>query len=140
MQLRVLKVKTLLNDAFKISTPFVPQGSDIQVAQDAGAFITGGEEVVKGILDHSIHHRSFDYCVATPDMMPVLSKLKVKLRKRFPNTKRGKGPFWIQAIANRSGGVGGGGGLSPCEYLCTCVPPPPKKKTHQMGVFFRHTA
>ncbi|XP_071506347.1 large ribosomal subunit protein uL1m-like [Diadema antillarum] len=76
------------------------EGTDVQVAKDAGAFMVGGEEVVEDLLAHRTHIRAFDFCVATPDMMSSLSKLKEKLRKRFPNSKRGSVSNNIPAMLN----------------------------------------
>ncbi|XP_054773096.2 large ribosomal subunit protein uL1m-like [Lytechinus pictus] len=74
--------------------------SDTQVALDSGSHMVGNADTVQDILDHRIHHRSFHYCVATPEMMPKLSKLKEKLRKRFPASKRGSVSNNIPAMLN----------------------------------------
>ena len=58
------------------------------MATDAGADIVGGEELVPKVLSKEV--KNFDFCVSTPDMMPELVPLKRLLRKRFPNSKRGK--------------------------------------------------
>ncbi|XP_038062258.1 39S ribosomal protein L1, mitochondrial-like [Patiria miniata] len=63
------------------------RGTDAQVAQDAGADIIGGEELVPKVLSKEV--RDFDFCVSSPDMMAELASLKRQLRKRFPNSKRG---------------------------------------------------
>ncbi|XP_030835577.1 39S ribosomal protein L1, mitochondrial [Strongylocentrotus purpuratus] len=76
------------------------EDSDTQAALDAGAFMVGNADTVQDIVDHRIHHRAFDYCVSTPEMMPSLTKLKEKLRKRFPASKRGSVSNNITAMLN----------------------------------------
>ena len=43
----------------------------------AGAEVVGGEELIARILEAGGGGLDFDKCVATPDMMPRLSKVRV---------------------------------------------------------------
>ncbi|XP_053559273.1 39S ribosomal protein L1, mitochondrial isoform X2 [Bombina bombina] len=57
-----------------------------QIAQDNGAAVVGGSELIQKILDDEIE---VDFYVATPEILPKLNVLKSKLRKKFPKSKRG---------------------------------------------------
>uniref|UniRef100_A0A3B3ZJE9 Large ribosomal subunit protein uL1m n=1 Tax=Periophthalmus magnuspinnatus TaxID=409849 RepID=A0A3B3ZJE9_9GOBI len=57
-----------------------------EVAQENGAVIVGGTELIQQILDDEI---SADFYIAVPEMLPKLVPLKNKLRKKFPKSKRG---------------------------------------------------
>ncbi|XP_055018067.1 39S ribosomal protein L1, mitochondrial isoform X2 [Boleophthalmus pectinirostris] len=65
---------------------FTEDADQARVAQENGAAIVGGTELMEKILDDEI---SADFYVAVPDMLPKLVPLKNKLRKKFPKSKRG---------------------------------------------------
>jgi large subunit ribosomal protein L1 len=73
-------------------------------ARSAGADLIGNQDLIDEILAGNI---SFDRCIATPDMMPVLSKAARVLGPRglMPNPKLGTvSPDFVQAIKNSKGG------------------------------------
>ncbi|XP_051925038.1 39S ribosomal protein L1, mitochondrial isoform X2 [Hippocampus zosterae] len=57
-----------------------------RVAQECGAAFVGGAELIQQILDDEVEA---DFYVAVPEMLPKLTPLKNKLRKKFPKSKRG---------------------------------------------------
>ncbi|CAL1615389.1 unnamed protein product [Knipowitschia caucasica] len=65
---------------------FTEDPDQAKVAQENGAAIVGGAELVQKILDDEI---SADFYVAVPDMLVKMIPLKNKLRKKFPKNKRG---------------------------------------------------
>ena len=60
-------------------------------ARAAGADVVGGAELVQSILDGGGGSLAFDKCIATPEMMPRLSKVARILGPRgmMPNPKLG---------------------------------------------------
>lgn len=65
---------------------FTEDENQARVAQENGAVITGGAELIQPILDDQI---SADFYIAVPDILPKLVPLKNKLRKKFPKGNRG---------------------------------------------------
>ncbi|XP_033103125.1 50S ribosomal protein L1-like [Anneissia japonica] len=57
-------------------------------ALKSGAHKIGDKSTVDKIMEREF--KDFDYVVATPSSMAILMPLKSRLRKRFPNPKRGK--------------------------------------------------
>lgn len=66
----------------------VTKAERVKEAQKAGADIAGADELVEEIKNGKIN---FDVCIATPDMMPAMSKLGKVLGPRglMPNPKLG---------------------------------------------------
>ena len=64
------------------------RGQDAIDAKQAGAYIVGAEDLVKRIADGII---DFDKCLATPECVPLISKLARTLGPKglMPNAKRG---------------------------------------------------
>ncbi|XP_022065937.1 39S ribosomal protein L1, mitochondrial [Acanthochromis polyacanthus] len=65
---------------------FTEDVNQVKLAQENGAVLAGGTELIQPILDDEI---SADFYVAVPDILPKLIPLKNKLRKKFPKNKRG---------------------------------------------------
>uniref|UniRef100_UPI0037E7B9AD large ribosomal subunit protein uL1m n=1 Tax=Semicossyphus pulcher TaxID=241346 RepID=UPI0037E7B9AD len=65
---------------------FTEDADQVKEAQDCGAVLAGGAELIQPILDGEI---SADFYVAVPDILQKLVPLKNKLRKKFPKSKRG---------------------------------------------------
>lgn len=64
----------------------VAKGDQATAAEEAGADVVGGEELIAQIEKDEV---SFDVLVATPDMMRLISRLGKKLGPRMPNAKSG---------------------------------------------------
>jgi large subunit ribosomal protein L1 len=64
------------------------RGEDAEAAKAAGASVVGAEELVKSIQAGEIN---FDRCVATPEVMPLVSRVARVLGPRglMPNPKMG---------------------------------------------------
>ncbi|KAL7390921.1 hypothetical protein ABVT39_001378 [Epinephelus coioides] len=58
----------------------------VKVAQENGAMLAGGVELMQPILDDEI---SADFYIAVPEILPKILPLKNKLRKKFPKSRRG---------------------------------------------------
>ncbi|KAG7220428.1 hypothetical protein INR49_003294 [Caranx melampygus] len=65
---------------------FTEDANQVKVAQENGAVFVGGAELIQPILDDEV---SADFYVTVPEMLPKLTPLKNKLRKKFPKSKRG---------------------------------------------------
>ncbi|XP_036383757.1 39S ribosomal protein L1, mitochondrial [Megalops cyprinoides] len=65
---------------------FTEDPDQAKVAEENGATLVGGPELIQKILDDEIQA---DFYVAVPDIVSKLVPLKNKLRKKFPKTKRG---------------------------------------------------
>ncbi|XP_051899746.1 39S ribosomal protein L1, mitochondrial isoform X3 [Pristis pectinata] len=65
---------------------FTENPEEVTVAQQHGADVVGGMELVQKILDEEVQG---DFYVSAPDMVSKLVPLKNKLRKKFPKSKRG---------------------------------------------------
>ncbi|XP_056147433.1 39S ribosomal protein L1, mitochondrial isoform X2 [Lampris incognitus] len=65
---------------------FTENPDQARVALDHGAMLAGGPELIEKILEDEI---TADFYVSVPEMVPKLTPLKNKLRKKFPKNKRG---------------------------------------------------
>ena len=72
----------------KVRVAVFANGSDAQAALAAGAEVVGAEDLVKAIMDGEIN---FDRVIATPEMMPLISKIGKILGPKglMPNPKMG---------------------------------------------------
>lgn len=61
----------------------------LQEAQDAGATLCGGPELVKDVQNGELNLKDFDYVLAHPNILPELVSLRGLLKKKFPNPKSG---------------------------------------------------
>ncbi|KAM8808226.1 large ribosomal subunit protein uL1m [Eudromia elegans] len=64
---------------------FTENKEEAEIAQQNGAALVGGVELVKWILEDEI---KMDFYVAVPEIMPKLIPLKSKLRKKYPSARR----------------------------------------------------
>eukprot|EP00070_Physeter_catodon_P040866 XP_028347760.1 39S ribosomal protein L1, mitochondrial isoform X2 [Physeter catodon] len=64
---------------------FTGNASEIKIAEENGAAFAGGTNLIQKILDDEIQP---DFYVAVPEIMPELSPLRKKLKKRFPKLTR----------------------------------------------------
>ncbi|KAL7390922.1 hypothetical protein ABVT39_001378 [Epinephelus coioides] len=65
---------------------FTEDANLVKVAQENGAMLAGGVELMQPILDDEI---SADFYIAVPEILPKILPLKNKLRKKFPKSRRG---------------------------------------------------
>ena len=72
----------------KVKVAVFAKGEKLKEAQDAGADIVGGEELLESLKDGKI---DFARCIATPDIMPAVGKLGQILGPKglMPNPKLG---------------------------------------------------
>jgi large subunit ribosomal protein L1 len=72
----------------KVRIAVIAKGEKVKEAEDAGAEITGGEELIQKIEGGWI---DFDVLIATPDLMPKVGKLGKVLGRRglMPSPKNG---------------------------------------------------
>ncbi|EKU21096.1 large subunit ribosomal protein L1 [Nannochloropsis gaditana CCMP526] len=82
-------VQTLPNGTGKsVRVAVFARGDDAEAAKAAGAAVVGAEDLVKAIQDGEL---AFDRCVATPEVMPLVSRVARVLGPRglMPNPKMG---------------------------------------------------
>ncbi|RHZ62407.1 hypothetical protein Glove_340g12 [Diversispora epigaea] len=67
------------------------RGAKVQEALDAGATVVGGEEIVAEIQQGTFKFGEVDRCLATPDMLPAVSKIARILgpKQLMPTLKKG---------------------------------------------------
>ncbi|KGL79262.1 hypothetical protein N309_13980, partial [Tinamus guttatus] len=64
---------------------FTENKEEAEIAQQNGAALVGGVELIKWILEDEI---KMDFYVAVPEIMPKLIPLKGKLRRKYPSARR----------------------------------------------------
>ncbi|NXD15358.1 RM01 protein, partial [Nothocercus nigrocapillus] len=64
---------------------FTENKEEAEIAQQNGAALVGGVELIKWILEDEI---KMDFYVAVPEIMPKLIPLKSKLRRKYPSARR----------------------------------------------------
>ncbi|XP_067153621.1 large ribosomal subunit protein uL1m [Apteryx mantelli] len=64
---------------------FTENKEEAEIAQQNGAAIVGGVELIKWILEDEI---KMDFYVAVPEIMPKLIPLKSKLKRKYPSARR----------------------------------------------------
>ncbi|NXK63651.1 RM01 protein, partial [Sylvietta virens] len=64
---------------------FTENEQEVEVAQEHGAAIVGGVELIKWILEDEIQA---DFYVAVPAIIPKLIPLRNKLKQKYPSTRR----------------------------------------------------
>ncbi|NWI21227.1 RM01 protein, partial [Crypturellus soui] len=64
---------------------FTENKEEVEIAQQNGADLVGGLELIKWILEDEI---KMDFYVAVPEIMPKLIPLKSKLRRKYPSARR----------------------------------------------------
>lgn len=68
----------------------VCENADDQIkAMDAGAWLSGGKEIIKRIQDGELTIKDFDYLVAHVDIIMELAKVRGLLKTYFPNKSKG---------------------------------------------------
>jgi large subunit ribosomal protein L1 len=72
----------------KVRVLVFSQGEGVRIAEEAGADVAGSDELIKKVEDGWL---DFDIAIATPDVMPKVSKLGKVLGRRglMPNPKSG---------------------------------------------------
>ncbi|XP_055496284.1 39S ribosomal protein L1, mitochondrial [Leucoraja erinacea] len=84
--IRILQLPYNFRTQFNSVVVFTENPEEVTVAQQHGADVVGGTELIQKILDEEVQG---DFYVSTPDMVSKLVPLKNKLRKKFPKNKRG---------------------------------------------------
>lgn len=73
----------------KVTVAVFAEGDEAKAARDAGADIVGAQDLIDQVVAGQIHFQS---CVATPAMIPLLSRTVAKIlgpKKLMPNPKLG---------------------------------------------------
>lgn len=68
---------------------FCKTSENQKIAEDSGAQLSGGVELIKKIQNGQVLLQDFNYYIAHTDIMPELVSLRGLMKKKFPNPKSG---------------------------------------------------